>query len=42
MPDGRQDILIGDHPIGVFFVERHASLEQLLCDIVDLLGDNLF
>ncbi len=42
MPYWRQDILVGNHPISVFFVERHAFLKQLLCYIVDLLGDDLF
>src|SRR5260370_29690067 len=42
MPGWRQYILIGNHPICVFFVERHAFLKQLLCDIVDLLRDDLF
>src|SRR6266700_7648502 len=42
MPDWRQDILIGNHPISIFFVECHAFLKQLLRDIVDLLSDDLF
>ena len=43
MPYWRQDILIGDHPICMFFIERDAFLlKQLLCYIIDLLGDDLF
>src|SRR5713226_2419062 len=42
MPEWRQDILIGNHPIGMFFVERYAFFKQLLCYIVHLLSDDLF
>ena len=41
MPDGGQDVLVGNHPVCVLLVERDALLEQLLRDIIYLLGDDL-